>query len=130
MTPLNYPKGFIKTKLRVQVAELIQDMEPVSGHEIVQALNYPFRSAIWRVLHDMHKAKMLFIKDWTHPGRSNSAAPVWALRVNNSQVDAPRPPNKPKSEINRDWNRNHAAIRSIKQKMKRGTGLSVWAGLM
>lgn len=126
---IEFPKYFIKTKVRLQVAELVRDIGPVPGHDLTQ-LTGKHRAVVSKVLYDLRDAKLVYIHAWDHPGDSNCLAPVWAWRTSSRQRDAERPEPLTRTEINIRWNRRHAARRSVAQKAKRGTQNSIWSGLL
>lgn len=126
---IEFPKYFIRTKVRVQVAELVRDLGPVVGHEIIQFTGKQ-RAVVSKVLYDLRDAGLIYIQSWDHPGDSNCIAPVWAWRTDPKQRDAKRPKPLTSTEINIRWNARHSARRSAAQRAKRGTTISVWAGLL
>ena len=124
-----FPSSLKKGRVISQIAELVYDQGPMSGYEVIQ-ITGAHKSIVSEIFIRLHEARAVYIKGWTHPGNSNCLAPVWGWRTHPNQRDAKRPRRKSRTEINQDWNRNHAAIRSVKQKVKRGSAASVWAGLI
>lgn len=124
-----FPEGFVKGAVRVQVAEIVRDIGPIPGHDVVQILN-KHRAVIGRTLQALHGVDLVYIHSWTHPGDSNTLAPVWAWRTSARQRDAKRPPPMTQTEVNIRWNARHAAYRNTIQRAKRGTVASIWAGLL
>lgn len=129
MTDIQFPEGFVKSKTRVLLAELVRDLGPISGHELVQETG-KFRAVVSRAMRDLQAVNIVYIESWTHPGESNALAPVWALRTGKNQYNATRPKPLTMTEINVRWNARHAARRSAAQRAKRGTVMSIWAGLL
>lgn len=126
---IEFPAGFVRTKTRIQIAELVRDIGPIPGHDLVQFTG-KFRAVVSRALYDLRDAGLIYIHSWTHPGDSNTLAPVWAWRTSKHQSNATRPAPMTQTEINIRWNARHAAQRSAAQRAKRGTKPSVWAGLL
>ena len=124
-----FPSELKAGKVILAVAKKVFYDGPVSGHEIgIEVQSH--RAVIHKVLKKLYEAKVIYIQGWVHPGDSNCLAPVWAWRTSSFQRDTKRPAPKTRTEINKTWNRNHAAYRSIKQRMARGTPTNVWTGLM
>lgn len=129
MTDIQFPKGFVRGAARVELAELVRDIGPIPGHDLV-SLTGRHRAIVSKALHALHEAKLIYIKGWTHPGDSNCLAPVWAWRVSEGQRDAKRPAPITRTEINQRWNARHKAYRNAKQRAERGTQVNIWAGLL
>lgn len=129
MTDLVLPQGMIRGRVIVEVAKFIRDFGPAPAYEITRALDLN-RQVIGKCVHRLYDAKAVFVREWIHPDTSNCLSPVWEWRSHSRQRDAKRPERKPRRQINIDWNARHAAYRSVKQRLDRGTTPSVWAGLL
>jgi transcription initiation factor IIE alpha subunit len=129
MTDIQFPPGFIRGAARVELAELVRDIGPIPGHDLVQ-LTGRYRAVVSKALYALREAKLIYIQGWTHPGDSNILAPVWAWRTSPKQRDAKRPAPMSRTEINVRWNARHKAKRNIKQRLERGTQVTAWTGLL
>lgn len=123
------PPGLIRGRVLVAAALLVRDFGPIAGFEI-QAEVGVHRAVVSKAMQRLHAAGVVYIQSWTHPGASNTLAPVWAWRTGQKQRDAAKPARKTQTAINQDWNRRHAAYRLAKQRHARGNRLGVWSGLM
>lgn len=117
------------TPVRTIISRLLTANGPMLGWDI-HLITGCYKNTVSRVVHDLHKAGLLYISGWEHPGDSNALAPIWAIRVLGDESDARRPRKKPKKDINRDWNARNRAYKNAKQRGTRGTLASVWGGLL
>ena len=129
MTDIQFPPGFIRGAARVELAELVRDIGPIPGHDLVQ-LTGRHRAIVSKALYALHEAKLIYIQSWTHPGDSNCLAPVWAWRDSPGRRDARKPKPMTRTEINVRWNARHKAKRNTQQRLERGTPVNIWAGLL
>jgi hypothetical protein len=124
-----FPATVKKGRVAYAVAKTVYEHGPLTAFEIRQYVDSN-RSVIGKVLDRLRTAKAIYVMEWTHPGDSNARAAVWAWRTSDKQRNAPRPKPKTRTEINMDWNRRHAAHRATQQRLKRGTQIGIWAGLL
>ena len=117
------------TSVRLIISRLLCAEGPMLGWDIHLATGC-HKNTVSRVVHDLHNAGILYIHGWGHPGDSNALGPIWAVKVTGEERDARRPRKKPKVAINHDWNTKNRAYKNAKQRATRGTGASVWSGLL
>lgn len=112
-----------------QVAEILANQEKLPSYELELRVGCS-KHSITKALRHLRDRGWVYICSWTHPGGSNILAPVYGWKGLRRKADAAKPPRKPKSEINRDWNERNKVYRAAMQRAKRGTKPSIWQGLM
>lgn len=126
---IEWPKGFIRGRVVMQIARALFEDGPMCNHELVNSVG-SHRAVVSKATYRLREIKKVYISGWTHPGEGNNLAPVWAWRTHPNQRDAKRPAPKTRTEINMTWNAKNAAIRNAKQRAQRGSQLGMWAGLI
>ena len=118
-----------KKRLVHRVAHALIEKGSMCSYDLGEALGcskYSVNKAI-RLLRDLG---WVYISSWTHPAGSNALAPKYRWKGLEEKRDVYKPPRKPKSKINHDWNSRNKVYRSAMQRAKRGTIPNMWEGLI